>query len=378
MSVHVENKQTWSRSVHVDYILLFISTILVSFGLIMVYSTTGIIPGDGGGDGLFFVKRQAVAAVLGFVLMYCCSRASLEQVRRLSGVCFPFAVGLLVLTLIPGLGDRAGGAQRWITLPLVRFQPGEISKFLFVVYLAGYLSRREMQLPQFSVGLLKPIGFLAVIGALLLVQPDFGSTVVLALVCVAMAGAAGVRLRYVALCGVALFVGAAILVILSPYRLNRFLSFLSPWEDPSGRGYQLIQSLIAVGTGEVSGVGLGGSQQKLSFLPAAHTDFIFAVISEELGFLGGVAVIGLFLLFLWRGVRMASRLAEDTFAFSLAVGLTMLIVVPALLNVGVVIGLLPTKGMVLPFVGYGGSALVVSLASVGLLLAISRESEKPR
>jgi cell division protein FtsW len=209
----------------------------------------------------------------------------------------------------------------------------------------------------------------------LLLQPDFGSSAVIIVVVLSMALASGVRLAHMGLCTVAVVVVLGLLVAISPYRMMRIVSFLSPFADASGKGYQLIQSLIAVGTGQVWGVGLGGSQQKLFFLPAAHTDFIFAVISEELGLVGGLVVIVAFLVILWRGLLLAKSVRGDTFLFALAVGLTMMIVAPALLNVGVVVGVLPTKGMVLPLVGYGGSSLMACMAVVGLLIGIKREAD---
>jgi cell division protein FtsW len=243
---------------------------------------------------------------------------------------------------------------------------------MFVIFLAGYFARNEGSIGDVINGVLKPFLLLGCIAVPLLMQPDFGSTAVMAVVTFGIAVSLGVKLRWILVGLIAAGGLAAILVAVSPYRMMRIVSFLSPTADSSGKGYQLIQSLIAVGTGELTGVGLGGSQQKLFFLPAAHTDFIFAVIAEELGFVGCLGVIVAFLVFLWRGLLLASRLADDTFACGLAVGLTLLIVAPAFLNMGVVLGLLPTKGMVLPLVGYGGSSLISSLFGVGLLLALSR------
>jgi cell division protein FtsW len=246
-------------------------------------------------------------------------------------------------------------------------------KFLFIVFLAGYYARHEGELSQFRVGFLKPLLLLGIMAVLYLAEPDFGSTVAVSTVAFGMALVAGVQIRYLAsLVGLGL-IAFTTLIFVSPYRMRRITSFLAPWEDPSGQGYQLIQSLIAVGSGEFFGSGLGNSQQKLFFLPAAHTDFIFAVIAEEFGFLGACGILLLFLLFLWRGIHIAQRVARDCFLHVLAVGLCLLIVVPALFNLGVVIGLLPTKGMVLPLIGYGGSSVVSCLFIVGLLLAISRE-----
>jgi cell division protein FtsW len=346
--------------------------LLVGFSLVMVYSTTGVVAQEKYGDALYFVKRQSVAALMGMLCMAVFSRLNIDWLRKVSPYLLFAAVALLLVTLIPGVGHRAGGAQRWINLGIIRFQPGEAVKVLFIIFIAGYWARHETRIPEFIAGILKPFLFVGLVAVLLLLQPDFGSTAVIALVTLAMALAAGVRLRYIIYSGILLAVCLGSLVVISPYRMQRILTFLSPFSDVSGKGYQLIQSLIAVGTGQATGVGLGASQQKLFFLPAAHTDFIFAVVAEELGFLGAALLISVFLVLLWRGLLLASQLVEDTFAFTLAVGLTLLIVAPALLNVGVVTGLLPTKGMVLPLVGYGGSSLVTCLASVGVLLALKR------
>jgi cell division protein FtsW len=351
--------------------------LLVGFSIVMVYSTTGVMAQEKFGDPLYFVKRQAVAALIGIVGMLGFSRVNIESLRKISPYFFFVCIALLLVTLIPGVGHRAGGAQRWINLGIIRFQPGELVKVLFIIFIAGFWARHETKLTEFGQGIVKPFSLVAVVAGLLLVQPDFGSAAVISLVTLGMAMATGVRLRYIVCAGVLLSICMGCLVLISPYRMQRILSFLAPFADASGKGYQLIQSLIAVGTGQITGVGLGDSQQKLFFLPAAHTDFIFAVVSEELGFIGGVVLLITFLVFLWRGLLIASRLAEETFAFSLAVGLTLLIVAPALLNIGVVIGLLPTKGMVLPLVGYGGSSLVTCLVAVGLLLALKRHHQKP-
>ncbi|NMC61638.1 MAG: putative lipid II flippase FtsW, partial [SAR324 cluster bacterium] len=294
--------------------------------------------------------------------------------QKLSPIGLVLSVLLLVLPLVPGMGDRAGGATRWVNLGILRFQPGEFVKLSFVVFLAGYFFRHEEKIPGFLWGMFKPLFFAAIVALLYLLQPDFGSAAVLMVVTLAMALAAGVRLRYIMICGVLSLFALGALIFISPYRMARVTSFLSPWEDPSGKGYQLIQSLIAVGSGQWTGVGLGSSQQKLFFLPAAHTDFIFSVIGEELGFVGSTVLILAFLYFLYRGLKLAGSVAGDTFSYTLAVGLTSLIALPALLNVGVAIGVLPTKGMVLPLVGYGGSSLLVCLMAVGILLAIWRDN----
>lgn len=355
-----------------DSVILLLTLALVAFSNVMVYSTTGIFAMERYQDALFFVKRQVAASIIGLVAMLIVAQIRPAMLRAASPFMLPLCLLLLLLPLIPGLGDRAGGAQRWLNLGVVRFQPSELVKILFVLFVAGYLARHETRLRSFGFGVLKPLLLVGPIAFLLLVQPDFGSTAVIVIVTMVMAAVSGVRLRYMA-CGLlavaALF---ALLVVISPYRMQRVMTFLSPWQDASGSGYQLIQSLIAVGTGQLTGVGLGASQQKLFFLPAAHTDFIFAVVGEELGLVGCSLILLAFLVFFARGVRLAMRSADDTFMFSLTVGLTLLIVAPALINMGVVTGLLPTKGMVLPLVGYGGSALITCLITVGLLLGIAR------
>lgn len=358
----------------VDYLLVVTILLLVGFGLVMVYSTTGIVSQGKLGDSLFYAKRQLISAVIGGVVMVTCMQVPMAFLRKIAPYLLIASLLSLLLPLIPGIADRAGGASRWAKFGPVRFQPAEFVKVFMVVFMAGYLSRHEQQISSFISGIVKPFSMLALVAALLLLQPDFGSTAVIVVVLLGMLLASGVRFTHMALCSVVVGCVMGLLVFISPYRMMRVVSFLSPFADASGKGYQLIQSLIAVGTGQVYGVGLGGSQQKLFFLPAAHTDFIFAVISEELGFVGGMCVIFGFLVVMWRGFLIARSVRHDTFLYALAVGLTMMIVAPALLNVGVVIGLLPTKGMVLPLVGYGGSSLIACMGVVGLLLGIRRDA----
>jgi cell division protein FtsW len=372
-STHIPRIGDLKAPSSLDYLLIFTILMLVGFGLIMVYSTTGIVSQERMGDALYCAKRQSLSALIGLVLMAVAARIPVSFIRKLSPIVLPVCFLMLVLPLVPGIADRAGGASRWVKLGAIRFQPAEFVKVGVVVFMAGFFARHEMKIRTFFHGIIKPFGLVGLLACLLLLQPDFGSSVVILLVVLAMALACGVRLGHLAVCSVAMAVVLGVLVAISPYRMMRIVSFLNPFSDASGKGYQLIQSLIAVGSGQLVGVGLGESQQKLFFLPAAHTDFIFAVISEELGFLGGIAVLLGFLIVLWRGLLLAKQVREDTFLFALTVGLTMIIVAPALLNVGVVIGVLPTKGLVLPLVGYGGSSLMACLGVVGLLIGIRRE-----
>ncbi len=356
-------------------VILLLTLIMVSFSLIMIYSTTGVGTLGSGGDPHYYLKRQAVAVGIGLVAMMGVSFLSVDFLKRISPFCYLAALGALGVTLIPGISNTAGGATRWVYFGPVRFQPGELVKVLMVVFWAGFYDRHQDSLHTFKQGVVVPVVLTIPLALLFLLQPDFGSVVVLVSITMLMGLVSGVRLGY--------FVGSAVmaalvalpLVLTSPYRMKRLLAFLSPLSDPSGKGYLLVQSLIALGSGKVTGLGMGRSQQKLHYLPAAHTDFIFAVIGEELGFVGCVMLIGMFLVLMWRSLRIGMRFSNDVFCAALAIGLGMLIVLPALLNMGVVTGLLPTKGMVLPLIGYGGSSMVVSLTTIGMLLGLFRVSQ---
>lgn len=359
-----------------DSILVGAVITLVVFGLVMIYSATGVLAEKSKGDPLFYLKRQTLAAFIGIPLMFGLSFLNMSRVKELAVYLYPICMFLLLLTILPGVGLRAGGARRWINLGFTGAQPGEVVKLLFVIFIARFFSRHEHELNRFVVGVLRPGLLVGVLAAIFLMQPDFGSTVVLCSVMLAMSVAAGVPWRHLLAVLGAGAAAAVILVMSSPYRMSRVVHFLNPGADPRGKGYQLDQSLIALGSGDLLGVGLGASKQKLFFLPAAHTDFIFALIGEELGFVGCVGVLCVFLLVLWRGLLLARRLSGDMFAFTLAVGLTVMVTLPALLNMGVVSGMLPTKGLVLPLIGYGGSSLVSSLASIGLLLGLARSRQR--
>jgi len=368
-------RQRSNRPAFLSDQILFVSVIiLVAFGLLMIYSTTTVVAEEKIGDAYYYVKRQASAVFIGSTLLLITSYINLEKCRKYTHLLFPVSLLLLSLVFIPGLGLRAGGALRWIGMGPLRFQPVEIVKIFFVFFLAGYVAKNDQRLAQFKYGVLIPFISLGLLSALLLAQPDFGSAAVLSLLTVGIIFACGGSLRFIFGGGGLLLLGAAFLIVFSPYRLRRVFGFLDPFKDSSGQGYQLIQSLIAIGNGGVSGVGIGESQQKLFFLPAAHNDFIFAVIAEELGFIGSAALLALFLIILWRGLVISLRFIDDTFYFALGLGLTMLLTMPAFLNMAVALGLLPTKGLALPFISYGGSHLIVTLLASGLLLAIARTS----
>ncbi len=356
----------------IDVTLLLTAVIISSLSLLMIYSTTGVSAAEKFGDPYFFVKRQAVAVIIGFIGLFLATKLKLTTVRKISPYCLLLAMAFVIITFIPGIGRSSGGAQRWINLPLISFQPAEISKILYVIFLAGYFARREEKLGSCVYSIIIPVLFIGLLCALLLKQPDFGSSAIIASVTFSMILLAGVRPKHLLYGFVPVAVAGVYLVATSSYRMKRILAFLSPDEDLLGRGYQLSQSLIAVSAGSWTGVGIGAGRQKLHFLPAAHTDFLFAVVAEEWGFLGGVAIICAFLMIFWRGTRIAKRLLPDQFLFGLAFGLTMLLIIPMLLNIGVVTGVLPTKGLVLPLLGYGGSSMISSLIIIGLLLALAK------
>ncbi|MCL4125010.1 UNVERIFIED_CONTAM: hypothetical protein GTU68_052476 [Idotea baltica] len=338
----------------------------------MLFSTTALVSEHRFGDSFYYLKRQSFAALIGVVLLIIVSKISPTRIRKISPFGLIISLVLLLLLYIPGVGMSAGGARRWLNLGFMTFQPVELVKVLFVLFISGYFARQENKLQGFFKGVLQPVLYFVLLAFFLLMQPDFGSSFILGVITLVLCFSAGSKISHLLLSGFTLAMIALPLIITSPYRMKRILAFMAPTEDAQGKGYQLIQSLIAVSGGGFSGAGLGASQQKLHFLPAAHTDFAFAVICEELGFIGGAAIVFVFSFLFYRGMRLAAKTINDTFLFCSTIGLTLLITIPAFFNMGVVIGLLPTKGLALPFISYGGSSIVVSLFIVGIILSISR------
>lgn len=281
-----------------------------------------------------------------------------------------FSFFLLLLVFVPHIGVSAGGARRWIRLWPTMFQPSELVKLSMVIFLAKYMAAVDYNTERFS-SFVKPMLVMALFQVVFLKQPDFGATMSLGLLTFGMLYISGMRLRYIASV-LALAIPVIVKLVMEPYRLRRITSFLDPWKDPQGSGFQLIQSFISIGSGGISGLGLGESKQKLSFLPASHTDFIFCLVGEELGLIGAALVIALFLLLFLRGIMIAGRFRDSSFHYYLAYGLTMMLSLQALINFAVVTGMVPTKGLPLPFMSYGGSALLVNMAVIGLLLRISK------
>jgi cell division protein FtsW len=353
-----------------DPVLLGAVLLLVAAGVVMVYSASAVYAGARLGDGLYFFKRQAAAAAGGLLLLLGAMKLGYRRLEKLAVPLALLSLALLVCVQFPGIGHAAGGARRWIKIGLLTFQPSEVAKVALVLWLSRSLARKQERIRIFSVGFLPHVFVLAVFGVLLLLEPDFGTTVVLGMVTFGLLFVAGARLSWLLALLAAAAPVAAFLVWHSPYRFQRVLTFLDPWKDPQGHGYQTVESLLGFGAGGAFGVGLGDSHQKLFFLPAAHTDFVLSIIGEELGFAGVAAVLILFAVVAWRGVK-AAHAAPDAFGCWLALGLTLLLSLEALVNAGMALALLPTKGMALPFLSYGMTSVVASCVAAGILLSIS-------
>jgi cell division protein FtsW len=360
-----------------DRSLLWITAALALVGLVMVFSASAVVAGSRFHDYIYFLKRQLAWLSFGFLLLYLASRVDYTVWRRMALPILIVSTALLIMVLIPGVGAVAKGARRWLRFGPVSIQPAEMIKVVVVLYLAAYLTRKEERVTEFLSGFLPPLVVVGVLAGLVLLQPDLGTVVVVGLVALSMLYLAGARLTH--LFGIALLALPAVAVLIwrSPYRLQRLMTFLDPWKDPTGAGFQVNQSFLAFGSGGLLGVGLGESKQKLFFLPEAHTDFVLALVGEELGLVGACAIMILYAVFVLKGLQIAGR-AREPFGRHLAHGITLLIGLQALINAGVVTGMLPTKGLTLPLVSYGGSSLMVSLLAVGILLAISRDRQGGR
>jgi cell division protein FtsW len=364
------------RGVDLDFPLLAGCLALLGLGLVMITSASSEVAAVNSGNPLYHMLRHLVYVLIGVVAAGLTLLVPLSFWLRTSGLLLIAAFAVLVLVLIPGIGREVNGSMRWVGFGIFNVQPSEIAKVFVVIYLGGYLVRRQEEVRESWMGFIKPIVVLIPMAGLLLLEPDFGATVVML-----GAGAAMLFLGGVGLFRFALLAGAAIgavfiLVQTQEYRLQRLITFTDPWADQFGSGYQLTQALIAFGRGEWFGVGLGNSIQKQFYLPEAHTDFVFAVLAEELGMIGALATVGLFVFVSVRALYIGlwAERAKQFFAAYVAYGLAFLWIGQFLINIGVNIGLLPTKGLTLPFLSYGGSSLVICCVSLALLLRIEWES----
>ena len=346
---------------------------LLCVSVVMVLNTSYFFATERFGDPYHVLRKHLISIVLGCI---CCAVASRLDARRLESVAYPalaIVIAALVVVLVPGLGLVRGGARRWIGLGVLNLQPSELAKLVVVLYLARSLVRKSARLETFTVGILPHVIVVGACAGLIVLEPDFGGSALLLMVMVAMLFVAGVRVSHLVLPALAALPLGAYAIWSSPYRLERLMVFLNPWAHPRDAGFQLVQSFLAFGSGGVLGAGLGESKQKMFYLPEAHTDFIFSVIGEELGLIGALAIVALFALLAVRGFRVALR-HPTAFGQLTAFGVTVLLVLQAGINMAVVLGLLPTKGLALPFVSYGGSAMLGAMTSAGVLLALSRES----
>ncbi len=362
-----------------DFLLFLLTVVLVTAGLIMVYSASAILAHDRYQSTYYFFIRQLAWVGIGGVGLWFSMRIDLERWRALAIPGLFVSLLLMALVCVPGLGRTVGGAQRWFRLGPFSFQPSEVFKIAMVFYLADSLDRRKAQL----VNLSKLVPYFAILGVGLILlekQHDLGTAVLMALVTLQMMLLAGTDWKFFMIPVAVLIPIFTFLVESTSYRMKRITAFLNPWDDPQGAGFQLIQSLIAVGNGGPLGVGLSNSTQKLFYLPAPHTDFIFAVIAEELGLWGAGALVFLFAVFILRGFKVAAQAGQrenGNFKALLASGITGLIGFQAVVNLGVVTGLLPTKGIPLPLISYGGSSMVFTLFSIGILFNISQDTKLP-
>ncbi|MGQ0549583.1 MAG: putative lipid II flippase FtsW [Armatimonadota bacterium] len=354
-----------------DLILFAAVSALAGLGLVMVYSASSAVAFDRLDDSAYFLKRQAMWIALGLGAMWLARSVHYQRLRAYTVPLLLFAAVCMVAVLIPGIGRVAGGARRWITAGPFSFQPVEIAKLAMVLYLSHIVTRRGAAIRDFRGGVIPPLALTAGFGLLVLRQPDMGSALLLGAVTIVVLFLAGARVFHLAGVAVAAVPVMALAVAAADYRLARVVAFLDPWRDPQGSGFHIIQSLLAFGSGGILGVGLGASRQKFFYLPERHTDFIFAILGEELGLLGTIGLLVLFALLAYRGWRIA-RAAPDRFGALLASGITATIVAQALLNMGVATGVLPVTGIPLPLVSFGGSSLVVTMFQVGILLNISQ------
>jgi len=371
-----EAKAIAAPGVHDDLILLGSAFSLMCLGLGMVFIASNVMALTNYGDPFYFVKRQGFYGLLGVVALLWGRRIRYQNYQRWVYPFLVLSLICLVLVFIPGIGGKVRGAARWIRLGPFTLQPSEFAKLAVVLYLAYSLAHKQEKMKFFTIGFLPHIVISGVFIGLIGIETDFGTALTLAAIVFIMIFVGGTRLTHLLLALGGVIVLAILAVLKDPKKSNRFLSFLDPWKYGADVGYQLKQSLLAIGSGNLVGLGPGQSRAKLFYLPDAHTDFILSIFSEEMGFLGFLLVLALFTLLVVRGLRLSLK-APDTFGSYLALGLTLVIGLPAAINLGVVSGILPTKGLSLPFLSYGGSSLIASMLAVGILLNISCQIKGP-
>ncbi|MBF0485745.1 MAG: putative lipid II flippase FtsW [Candidatus Omnitrophica bacterium] len=360
------------RELRISFFATFV--ILICFGTVMIYSSSGVYALEVMKNGMYFLIRHLMFLLIGTVLTWWAMTIDYRLLQKWARLILGVAIVMLLLVLVPHIGKVSSGARRWFSLGPINFQPSEFVKVALIIYLADFFSRKQAEVRSFKKGFLPIILVMGLLCALIVKQPDLGNTVLVFVITLSMYFIAGGNWKYLLSMFLAAVPVLVILILKAPYRMRRIVAFMDPWNDPQGIGFQLSQSQIALGSGGFWGVGLGKSEQKLFYLPAAHTDFIFSIIGEELGFLGAMAVVVLFVAFIWQGTRILKH-TTDSFGYYLCFGILVMISIQVAVNVGVSIGALPTKGLPLPFISYGGSALIFNMVAVGLMLNVSRTQD---
>ena len=357
------------RKFSYDFKLFFPVLVLVGIGIVMVYSASSAIAIKKYGNDLYFLIKQSMFAIVGLIAMLFFRKIPYEYYRKYAYLFLIVAIGLLVAVKFTGPGIKVNGAKRWMLIGGVRFQPSEFARMALVIFLSYSLTKKQERIRSFFIGFVPHVFFLGIFAGLIALQPDFGSVVILAAITWVMMFVAGVRVVYLTTSVGALLPFAYVYMMSATYRTERWLAFLHPWEHASDQAYQIVHSLMAFGTGGIWGTGVGKGLQKLFYLPEPHTDFIFSVIGEELGLVGVLCVLFLYVLILWSGLSIAKN-TYDLFGSYLAMGITAAIGLQVCINLGVALGLIPTKGLPLPFLSYGGTSLLVSMISIGILMNI--------
>jgi len=364
-----------AESGYYDVKLLFPVLFLVGIGIVMVYSASSALALKEHGSDYYFLKKQVIFSLIGILALVICRHIPLKLIRSLTYPILILAIVSLVAVKTTEFGYSVNGSTRWLRFGGLNFQPSEFARFALVIYLAYSMSKKKDVLKDFYIGFLPHFFILCIFTALILFQPDFGSVLIFWVITWIMLYVGGVRILHLLSPLIFLLPAAYFLMITSAYRLKRIISFWDPWQYSMNEGYQIIHSLMAFGTGGIWGTGIGKGYQKLFYLPEPHTDFIFSVIGEELGLCGVLIVIGLYSLILWKGINIAKN-AKNYFESFVAVGITSAIAIQVCINMGVAVGLLPTKGLALPFLSYGGTSLLFSMASIGILMNIGASSLK--
>ena len=365
-----------------DFVLCITVLVLLAIGIIMILSASAPSALSTTGNSYTYVKKQFAFAIVGLVLMFILSKIDYRFYKKYYWPIYFASWLVLLLVLVPGIGHSVKGATRWVNLGFTQFQPSELTKIGLIIFYAGYLADHKSELTDFVKGFVKPLCFvIPPIAILFLVQNHLSVSLIIIIITISMMVMAGCRLKYfgasggVGLLGIGSIVGVIQMSGKGGFRLDRIATYFNPWADAQGTGYQMVQSLYAIGSGGFFGVGLGESKQKYLYIPEPHNDFIFAILAEELGFLGCLFIIMLFAIFIWRGILVAMK-APDVFGSLMAIGITTLIGAQAIINIAVVTASIPTTGMALPFFSYGGTALLILLCNVGILLNISRAGSK--